>query len=177
VRCSLRHEIAVSVAAPQRRQQAESRFTSKGLRGKSKCRTECELIWRGRTRKVNECAGDCHLDTLDSDVDGVSDLPDRCPETPAGEVAVLEGCSLSQLDADNDSVSDLPAVDVAGCALSQIDTVNDSVTRSESNHTQTLTKESKQERSVDNEDRCRCHEEVRRLERRGRERQGDVHVH
>jgi len=42
---------------------------------------------------------------LDSDGDGVPDVSDACPDTPAGEPVDLFGCSDSQLDDDNDGVS------------------------------------------------------------------------
>jgi len=43
---------------------------------------------------------------LDSDEDGVADAEDNCPDTPAGEVADINGCSDSQKDSDGDGVND-----------------------------------------------------------------------
>jgi len=34
---------------------------------------------------------------IDSDMDGVWDLSDQCPDTPPGEIVDADGCSISQL--------------------------------------------------------------------------------
>lgn len=75
---------------------------------------------------------------LDSDIDGVTDAFDICPETPVDESADQNGCSSSQRDRDDDSVSDrldqcpaTPAgesVNGLGCSPSQLDGDNDGVT-------------------------------------------------
>ncbi|MEQ8517155.1 MAG: autotransporter outer membrane beta-barrel domain-containing protein, partial [Chromatocurvus sp.] len=75
---------------------------------------------------------------LDSDIDGVTDAFDICPETPVDESADQNGCSSSQRDRDDDSVSDrldqcpaTPAgesVNGLGCGPSQLDGDNDGVT-------------------------------------------------
>ena len=73
----------------------------------------------------------------DQDNDGVNNLSDLCPDTPAGETVDSNGCSESQLDDDNDGVSnaddicpDTPAneeVDAQGCSNAQRDDDNDGV--------------------------------------------------
>ena len=73
----------------------------------------------------------------DSDLDGVDDYYDLCPNTPAGETVDLDGCSDSQLDDDGDGVmndADLcpgtaagASVDADGCSLGQVDTDGDGV--------------------------------------------------
>ena len=73
----------------------------------------------------------------DADGDGVSDVLDQCPGTPAGESIDGNGCSASQLDSDNDGVSDdldqcpdTPAGESAdgnGCSVSQLDSDGDGV--------------------------------------------------
>ncbi len=73
----------------------------------------------------------------DADGDGVSDVLDQCPGTPAGETVDANGCSTSQLDSDADGVSDdldqcpnTPAgesADANGCSTSQLDSDNDGV--------------------------------------------------
>jgi len=68
----------------------------------------------------------------DDDQDGVVDLFDFCPETPAGEAVDPEGCSDSQKDSDGDGVLDYldicpftPVDETAdpstGCSFSQLD--------------------------------------------------------
>jgi len=42
----------------------------------------------------------------DSDEDGVPDVDDSCPGTPAGEIADSRGCSKSQRDSDGDGMDD-----------------------------------------------------------------------
>lgn len=44
--------------------------------------------------------------TPDSDGDGVPDLTDLCPNTPAGATVNANGCAASQVDSDGDGVSD-----------------------------------------------------------------------
>lgn len=74
---------------------------------------------------------------LDADVDGISDMSDQCPNTPAEAVVNVDGCAESQLDNDNDTVyndvdqcpatpSDEPP-DASGCSPSQLDSDNDGV--------------------------------------------------
>ncbi|MFN2288105.1 MAG: autotransporter domain-containing protein [Chromatocurvus sp.] len=75
---------------------------------------------------------------LDSDLDGVDDVFDVCPNTPVDESADQTGCSSSQRDRDGDGVSDKldqcprtpggEAVDREGCSASQRDSDNDGVT-------------------------------------------------
>jgi CSLREA domain-containing protein len=75
--------------------------------------------------------------TPDSDGDGVPDVADLCPGTPAGAAVDADGCAASQLDSDGDGVSDsidacpgTPAgasVDVNGCSVAQGDADGDSV--------------------------------------------------
>jgi len=75
---------------------------------------------------------------LDSDSDGIADISDLCPDTPAGEAVDADGCADSQKDTDGDGVTDdldtcpdTPAgeaVDADGCADSQKDTDGDGVT-------------------------------------------------
>ncbi len=86
--------------------------------------------------------GPCAGDTQDSDGDGVSDLLDLCPDTPAGEVVDSNGCSCAQLgncvsDVDGDGVPDgvdacpdTPtgaSVDYTGCSCAQRDSDGDGV--------------------------------------------------
>lgn len=73
----------------------------------------------------------------DSDLDGVADPFDVCPNTPVDESADQEGCSASQRDSDNDGVSDNldqcpntpegEPVNGQGCSASQQDDDNDGV--------------------------------------------------
>ena len=74
----------------------------------------------------------------DSDLDGVADVSDLCPDTPSGETVDANGCSDTQKDTDADGVTDdidtcpdTPAgetVDANGCSDSQKDTDGDGVT-------------------------------------------------
>ncbi|MDD9891335.1 MAG: thrombospondin type 3 repeat-containing protein [Gammaproteobacteria bacterium] len=73
----------------------------------------------------------------DDDEDGVDNVQDLCPNTPAGELVNADGCAESQLDDDGDGVSN--AIDACpatpngedanadGCSLSQLDTDSDGV--------------------------------------------------
>jgi hypothetical protein len=73
----------------------------------------------------------------DDDNDGVADIVDLCPGTPAGQPVNANGCSASQLDSDNDGVSDAAdqcpntpsgeAADTNGCSASQLDSDSDGV--------------------------------------------------
>lgn len=73
----------------------------------------------------------------DSDIDGVADVFDICPETPVDERADQNGCSSSQRDRDDDGVSDKldqcpntpegEPVNGRGCSASQLDDDNDGV--------------------------------------------------
>ena len=64
---------------------------------------------------------------LDSDSDGIADISDLCPDTPAGEAVDADGCADSQKDTDGDGVTDdldtcpnTPSgvvVDADGCAI------------------------------------------------------------
>lgn len=73
----------------------------------------------------------------DGDNDGVPDIVDECPNSPAGEEVDETGCSSSQVDADGDGVfnntdtcPDTPEgeeVDENGCSASQTDTDEDGV--------------------------------------------------
>ncbi|MFD0797578.1 T9SS type A sorting domain-containing protein [Maribacter chungangensis] len=68
--------------------------------------------------------------TLDADLDGVSDSLDQCPDTPDGETVNQNGCAESQLDDDNDGVNNLldlcpntapgVSVDDDGCSDTQL---------------------------------------------------------
>ncbi len=63
----------------------------------------------------------------DSDLDGIADISDLCPDTPAGEAVDADGCADSQKDTDGDGVTDdldtcpnTPSgvvVDADGCAI------------------------------------------------------------
>ena len=74
----------------------------------------------------------------DTDMDGIYDSNDNCPDTPTGEAVDAVGCSDSQKDTDADGVTDdvdtcpdTPtgeAVDAVGCSDSQKDTDADGVT-------------------------------------------------
>ena len=74
----------------------------------------------------------------DSDLDGVADVSDLCPNTPTGETVDANGCSDAQKDTDGDGVTDdidtcpdTPTgetVDSDGCSDSQKDTDGDGVT-------------------------------------------------
>ncbi|SKB81720.1 thrombospondin type 3 repeat-containing protein [Maribacter arcticus] len=78
------------------------------------------------------------LNCSDTDVDGVTDDVDKCPDTPSGETVDTNGCSDSQKDTDEDGVTDdldtCPdtlsgeTVDSNGCSTSQKDTDEDGVT-------------------------------------------------
>ncbi|HKX60709.1 MAG TPA: thrombospondin type 3 repeat-containing protein, partial [Verrucomicrobiae bacterium] len=73
----------------------------------------------------------------DCDGDGVPDLRDRCPETPAGATVDVNGCSAAQRDDDGDGVPNgrdlCPGtaagafVDANGCSADQRDTDGDGV--------------------------------------------------
>lgn len=77
----------------------------------------------------------------DADNDGVGNVCDECPGTPADEEANADGCSCSQLDDDNDGTNNcddlcpntpfpLPfgvTVDDDGCACTQLDADGDGV--------------------------------------------------
>ena len=73
----------------------------------------------------------------DVDGDGVLNVDDLCPNTPAGEAVNDDGCSNGQLDDDNDGVknsddlcADTPTgedVNDDGCSQSQLDDDNDGV--------------------------------------------------
>lgn len=73
----------------------------------------------------------------DGDGDGVPDLTDQCPDTPAGQGVDANGCASSQTDADQDGVTDdrdlcpnTPAgesADANGCSASQNDADEDGV--------------------------------------------------
>ncbi len=79
----------------------------------------------------------------DSDDDGVNDVDDLCPGTPAEELVNANGCSDSQLDADEDGVSDAedlcagtaPEADVDenGCSAEQRDTDEDGISDADDN--------------------------------------------
>ena len=74
---------------------------------------------------------------LDTDQDGISDILDRCPDTPTNAEIDDFGCALSQLDSDEDGVTDdidqcenTPfgaEVDSVGCADVDDDGVKDNV--------------------------------------------------
>ena len=74
----------------------------------------------------------------DSDLDGILDDVDLCPDTPEGEPVYQTGCSDSQTDDDEDGVNNdrdiCPdtvsgdSVDSVGCAASQKDSDGDGVT-------------------------------------------------
>ncbi|WP_298262607.1 endonuclease, partial [uncultured Lutibacter sp.] len=76
-------------------------------------------------------------DNDDIDGDGVLNVDDLCPNTPAGEEVDANGCSNGQLDDDNDGIqnsADLcpntpigESVNVNGCSESQLDDDNDGV--------------------------------------------------
>jgi outer membrane autotransporter protein len=73
----------------------------------------------------------------DSDLDGIADPFDVCPETPVDETADAQGCSSSQRDDDDDGVTNNidqcpnsppgERVNAQGCAPSQLDGDNDGV--------------------------------------------------
>ncbi|MCP4628732.1 MAG: hypothetical protein GY850_35280, partial [bacterium] len=73
----------------------------------------------------------------DSDGDGVPDIGDLCPDTPAGAPVDANGCADSQKDSDGDGISDdqdlcldTPVgvtVDANGCADSQKDSDGDGI--------------------------------------------------
>ena len=73
----------------------------------------------------------------DIDNDGIDNINDLCPNTPAGEVVDANGCSYGQLDDDNDGVENSidtcentpigEAVNATGCSESQLDDDNDGV--------------------------------------------------
>ena len=54
----------------------------------------------------NKGSGTEYITINDSDADGVLDQDDKCPNTPYGEIADLNGCSESQIDTDNDRLPD-----------------------------------------------------------------------
>ncbi|MEC7097144.1 MAG: thrombospondin type 3 repeat-containing protein, partial [Candidatus Thermoplasmatota archaeon] len=74
----------------------------------------------------------------DSDLDGILDDVDNCPDTPEGEPVYQSGCSDSQIDDDGDGVNNnrdicpnTPAgefVDGQGCSSSQKDSDSDGIT-------------------------------------------------
>jgi len=69
----------------------------------------------------------------DSDLDGINDDIDSCPNTPAGQTVNSGGCSTSQIDSDSDGVNDNidacsqtpsgESVNSTGCSNSQLFTV------------------------------------------------------
>ncbi|SFS43548.1 endonuclease, partial [Lutibacter maritimus] len=73
----------------------------------------------------------------DTDNDGVLNVNDSCPNTPAGESVDANGCSIGQLDDDNDGVQNSldvcpntpigEAANATGCSSSQLDDDNDGV--------------------------------------------------
>ena len=75
-------------------------------------------------------------------MDGVADIYDNCPFTPASDVVDSQGCGLSQKDSDNDGVSDsnddcpgtpgydVVTVDLVGCGATQRDADGDGVSDS-----------------------------------------------
>lgn len=73
----------------------------------------------------------------DIDNDGIENINDLCPNTPAGEDVDANGCSYGQLDDDKDGVENsidtcenTPAgedVNATGCSDSQLDDDNDSI--------------------------------------------------
>jgi Protein of unknown function (DUF1566)/Thrombospondin type 3 repeat len=76
----------------------------------------------------------------DSDVDGVTDDLDLCPNTPSSEQADTNGCSASQLDSDNDGVTDdqdecpnSPTLDIVdpdnGCSVLRFTDMGDGTIR------------------------------------------------
>ncbi|MDP3312314.1 thrombospondin type 3 repeat-containing protein [Lutibacter sp.] len=78
------------------------------------------------------------VEDFDYDEDGIPNISDVCPNTPAGETVNATGCSASQLmDTDNDGITDNfdtcpntpagQAVNTNGCATSQLDTDNDGI--------------------------------------------------
>ncbi|WP_299527448.1 endonuclease, partial [uncultured Lutibacter sp.] len=76
-------------------------------------------------------------DNPDIDGDGVDNVDDLCPNTPAGETVNADGCSNGQLDDDEDGVQNSldvcantpigEAVNADGCGASQLDEDNDGV--------------------------------------------------
>ena len=74
---------------------------------------------------------------FDSDLDGVIDGEDLCPNTPLGVSVNQDGCSVAQLDEDGDGVGDYidqcpntptgESVDFFGCSQSQLDDDSDGV--------------------------------------------------
>ena len=74
----------------------------------------------------------------DTDVDGVSDSQDQCPNTPTGESVDEHGCSSTQKDSDEDGVDDAtdlcpetPEGEIVGddgCSASQLDIDADGIT-------------------------------------------------
>lgn len=74
---------------------------------------------------------------MDSDIDGVPDCMDRCPDTPPRSAVNASGCSCLQLDEDYDGVDDCDdwcddtpwpeTADWRGCSCSQRDTDGDGV--------------------------------------------------
>jgi gliding motility-associated-like protein len=79
----------------------------------------------------------------DADSDGVNDILDQCPNSPAGETVDVNGCADTQKDSDSDGVNDAldlcanttsgEPVDLNGCSASQNDLDGDGVIDSEDN--------------------------------------------
>ena len=97
-----------------------------------------ELSTQGSINEYLNTYTTCIESQTDSDLDGVTDDIDTCPDTPQGEEVNSSGCSESEIDSDGDGVTDnidecpnTPAgevVNTSGCAESEIDSDGDGVT-------------------------------------------------
>jgi len=99
------------------------------------------FCWKASDVVGNTATGTEKIIVNDSDIDGVPDQIDECPDTPAGESVDEKGCGSSQrfIDRDQDNVPDnidncldtpideVELVDEFGCAPSQRDADEDGV--------------------------------------------------
>ncbi len=80
----------------------------------------------------------CDGNTIgDTDLDGIPDVIDLCPDTPPGEFVDFDGCACFEIDSDADGIDDCDDfcpdtpfeefVDVDGCACFEIDSDDDGV--------------------------------------------------
>lgn len=90
-----------------------------------------QMVRTGNTQNIKDNDTGTTPPALDTDMDGVTDDADLCPDTPNGETVDSDGCSDSQKDSDTDGVADdidlcpnTPigeSVDSDGCSASQND--------------------------------------------------------
>jgi len=96
-----------------------------------------QMVRTGNTQNIKDNDTGTTPPALDTDMDGVTDDADLCPDTPNGETVDSDGCSDSQKDSDTDGVADdidlcpdTPigeSVDSNGCSDSQKDSDTDGV--------------------------------------------------